>query len=129
MNSSVGAVVNRSSTDSPMMRSRWRWPATTLVAVLFLSSAYGASQLPLFGAGAILHPARRHVAAALPASCENAIFAGAGIVLRGWRCRASGVRRAAIVYLHGVADNRSSGAGIIERFSKRGFEVIAYDSR
>lgn len=111
------------------MPSRWRWPAAILVAVLFLSSAYGATQLPVLGAGGLLHPARRRVAAKPPASCENATFAGAGIALRGWRCRPSGLRRGAIVYLHGVADDRGSGTGIIERFSKRGFEVIAYDSR
>ena len=33
------------------------------------------------------------------------------------------------MYLHGVADNRGSGAGVIERFGKRGFDVVAYDSR
>jgi len=33
------------------------------------------------------------------------------------------------VYLHGVGDNRTSAAGVIDRFGKRGFDVIAYDSR
>ena len=33
------------------------------------------------------------------------------------------------MYLHGIADNRSSAAGAIERYSARGFQVIAYDSR
>jgi alpha-beta hydrolase superfamily lysophospholipase len=33
------------------------------------------------------------------------------------------------VYLHGVADNRSSAVGVIEWFTPRGFDVIAYDSR
>jgi pimeloyl-ACP methyl ester carboxylesterase len=33
------------------------------------------------------------------------------------------------VYLHGIADNRSSAAGVIARFRPRGFNVIAYDSR
>ena len=34
-----------------------------------------------------------------------------------------------MVYLHGVADNRSSATGIIERFGRQGFDVVAYDSR
>jgi len=34
-----------------------------------------------------------------------------------------------IVYLHGVADNRTSSTGVIERFGRLGFDVIAYDSR
>jgi uncharacterized protein len=33
------------------------------------------------------------------------------------------------VYLHGIADNRASGTGVIERFVKRGLGVVAYDSR
>jgi alpha-beta hydrolase superfamily lysophospholipase len=33
------------------------------------------------------------------------------------------------VYLHGVADNRGSAAGVIQRFGARGFDVVAYDSR
>jgi pimeloyl-ACP methyl ester carboxylesterase len=39
------------------------------------------------------------------------------------------MRRGTIVYLHGVADNRTSGTGVIERFGPRGFDVVAYDSR
>ena len=34
-----------------------------------------------------------------------------------------------MVYLHGIADNRTSAAGVVERFGQRGFDVIAYDSR
>jgi pimeloyl-ACP methyl ester carboxylesterase len=49
--------------------------------------------------------------------------------LKGWQCRASITRRGTLVYLHGTADNRTSGAGVIERFVGRGFDVVAYDSR
>jgi len=52
-----------------------------------------------------------------------------GLHLKGWQCHPAGARRGTIVYLHGVADNRSSAAGVIERFTSRGFEVVAYDSR
>ena len=87
------------------------------------------SQLPAVGAGGLLHPARHRVTEAPPPACEEATFAGAGVSLKGWRCRASGARHGTIVYLHGVADNRTSGAGVIERFGRRGFDVVAYDSR
>jgi hypothetical protein len=49
--------------------------------------------------------------------------------LKGWQCEAATARRGTIVYLHGVADNRSSAAGVIQRFTRRGFDVVAYDSR
>ena len=33
------------------------------------------------------------------------------------------------MYLHGVADNRSSAVGVIDWLTQRGFDVVAYDSR
>ena len=33
------------------------------------------------------------------------------------------------MYLHGISDTRASGVGVLERFSRRGFEGVAYDSR
>jgi uncharacterized protein len=54
---------------------------------------------------------------------------GAGVRLEGWQCSSSRVRRGTIVYLHGVADNRASAAGLVQRFGDRGFDVVAYDSR
>lgn len=65
----------------------------------------------------------------LPVSCQAASFSGDGVALAGWRCAARSARRGTLVYLHGVADNRMSGAGAVERFVSRGFDVIAYDSR
>lgn len=64
-----------------------------------------------------------------PPRCDEASFHGAGLQLRGWRCAATGPARGTIVYLHGIADNRTSAAGPITRFTQRGFDVIAYDSR
>jgi pimeloyl-ACP methyl ester carboxylesterase len=50
--------------------------------------------------------------------------------LAGWICSATPAStRPTIVYLHGVADNRDSSVGVIDRFRRRGFNVIAYDSR
>jgi uncharacterized protein len=57
------------------------------------------------------------------------MFAGAGVELKGWQCGAVGPHRGSLVYLHGVADNRTSGRGTITLFSARGFDVVAYDSR
>ncbi len=64
-----------------------------------------------------------------PAGCEAATFSGDGLALKGWRCRTPASRRGTIIYLHGIADNRSSSEGVIRRFGPRGFDVIAYDSR
>jgi len=87
------------------------------------------SQLPGIGAGAILHPSRRPFVGPRPQGCRDRVFAGDGVRLTGWWCDASAPRLATLVYLHGVADNRSSSTGIVERFIGRGFDVVAYDSR
>jgi pimeloyl-ACP methyl ester carboxylesterase len=72
---------------------------------------------------------RRAASAPRPAECEDATFAGEGVTLKGWRCAAATDRRGTLIYLHGIADNRGSARGVIERFTRRGFDVIAYDSR
>ena len=110
------------------MRSRRIVVAAGLTA-LFVLLVAGWFQLPAVGAGGLLHPARHVTTTATPAECEDASFAGAGVLLRGWRCRAATGTRGTIVYLHGIADNRGSAAGVIQRYTARGFDVIAYDSR
>jgi pimeloyl-ACP methyl ester carboxylesterase len=101
----------------------------TVVGVLIAIGILAASQLPVVGAGGLLHPGRRSVHTPTPDNCLDVVFKGAGVDLTGWRCPASGARRGTVVYLHGVADNRASGAGVIRRFAARGFDVVAYDSR
>lgn len=96
---------------------------------MVLLLAFVESQLPSVGAGGLLYPARRRVVGSVPTICHEATFAGAGVSLKGWRCPASTRRRGTLIYLHGIADNRTSAKGVIERFTKRGFEVVAYDSR
>jgi pimeloyl-ACP methyl ester carboxylesterase len=91
--------------------------------------AFGYTQLPAIGAGALLHPARNRVRVATPPACRDEAFAGAGVTLKGWRCQTTVGRRGTIVWLHGVADNRGSAIGTVERFGPRGFDIIAYDSR
>lgn len=100
-----------------------------MAATLLVACAAIPNQLAAAGAGGLLHPSRRHVTIATPPTCADTTFAGDDVELKGWRCRGPIPRRGTVVYLHGVADNRSSAVGVIERFGKRGFDVIAYDSR
>ena len=100
--------------------------AVGVISLLAVAALWG--QLPALGAGGLLHPARHVTNLPPPDRCAAADFPGEGITLRGWRCSTTGVR-GTIVYLHGIADNRGSSAGVIPRFLARGFDVIAYDSR
>ena len=86
-------------------------------------------EVPSIAAGGLLHPARVALYGTMPAGCVEREFAGDGLALRGWMCAARAGHRGTIVYLHGVADNRSSAIGVIDRLTRRGFDVIAYDSR
>jgi len=111
----------------------WRVRARVVLAIVLTLIAIGAGEvsrrLPELGAGGVLHPARRHVTQPAPASCLDTTFSGDRVTLTGWTCRASGPRIGTLVYLHGIADNRTSAVGAIQRFTTRGFDVIAYDSR
>jgi pimeloyl-ACP methyl ester carboxylesterase len=100
-----------------------------LVGMALLVLALAFTVVPSIAAGGLLHPTRVPLYSTTPAGCVTSDFAGAGLTLRGWSCAASGERRGSVVYLHGVADNRSSAIGVIDRLTKRGFDVIAYDSR
>jgi pimeloyl-ACP methyl ester carboxylesterase len=104
--------------------------ALTFVAV-GLAVATVTCQLHTIGASALLFPARQVTRAATPPACADKTFIGVnGVRLVGWHCASqSQPRRGVVVYLHGIADNRSSAAGIVGRFTSRGFDVIAYDSR
>ena len=105
---------------------RWMFATIGLTVVLLTG---GALWLPAVGAGALLHPARRHVSVQTPPSCRDVEFSSGDVVLAGWHCPAKRLRRGVVVYLHGIADNRASGVGIIDRFVTRGFDVVTYDSR
>jgi uncharacterized protein len=100
---------------------------TSSVIVLLIGAA--ATQVARIGATLILHPPHRRVTMSPPPQCREVTFHGDGVSLQGWRGDASDSFRGTLIYLHGVADNRASGAGVIERFQKRGFDVVAYDSR
>ena len=113
-----------------MITLRRRLILVSVAAVLsLLVMSVLPGQLSAAGAGGLLHPARRPVTDVPPLACEDATFAGEGITLKGWRCDGSAPHRGTVLYLHGIADNRSSAAGVVDRFVTRGYDVIAYDSR
>lgn len=96
---------------------------------LLVLLVFAVTRLSAIGAAVILHPPHRPMMASPPPGCKEVAFNGAGVKLYGWSGQGIGNRRGTLIYLHGVADNRASGAGIMERFRKRGFDVVAYDSR
>src|SRR5215831_12819309 len=98
-----------------------------LVLALGLSGLHAGCMPPSWAANALLHPPRRPVTAPSP-PFEELRFE-VGIPLAGWRSRTDRPRRGTLVYLHGVGDNRDSGKWIADHFTRRGFDVLAYDSR
>jgi uncharacterized protein len=111
------------------MTARWRLVPAGVGVVATVALGFVWFQLPSIGADMLLHP-QRHVATGIPPqTCVSTTFAGEGLNLEGWRCHPPGEIRGTLVYLHGIGDNRWSGAGIIKRFGARGFDVVVYDAR
>jgi uncharacterized protein len=100
-----------------------------LCAALAAATVVGCRTLPSLGANGLLHPARRPLPPQQGGAAPLVTFESGGLKLEGWRFPAAGTRRGTIVYLHGVADNRGAAVGIAPRFTVRGLEVVAYDSR
>jgi pimeloyl-ACP methyl ester carboxylesterase len=101
----------------------------TACAITFLCVAI-ACMPASWGAGGLLHPYRRRVTTPRPSEAQDVEIQGAeGVRLRGWMFRGAGVRRGTLIYLHGSADNRTSGLYVAERYTARGFDVLLYDSR
>ena len=105
--------------------------AGRLVGAVIAAALIAAASImaPSIAAGGLLYPARHTLRTAIPPGCENRDFQGDDVTLRGWQCGSIGKRRGTIIYLHGVADNRGSSVGVVQRFTPRGFDVLAYDSR
>lgn len=109
--------------------SKLRRPLLAAAAVILTAVVFAAAtQIPSIAAGALLHPPRTSRNVSTPAGCNDRTFDGADVRLKGWHCRA-GVHRASVVILHGVADTRASVAGMVDRFLRKGIDVVAYDSR
>ena len=100
---------------------QWLWTLALL--------AVSGCMPPSWAAPALLHPSRKPLTSVPPLPAETVEFAGEGVVLKGWLFRGAGERRGVIVYLHGVADNRASVAGVAKRYVPQGYDVLAYDSR
>jgi alpha-beta hydrolase superfamily lysophospholipase len=96
---------------------------------LFLWLALVGCNGPEWGANALLHPAR--VAShGIPDGSESfEVDVGSGIALKGWWAKGAIPRRGLVLWLHGVGDNKDSAEGLIDRWTKKGFDVAAYDSR
>ena len=103
--------------------------AAVVIAAVIGVGVFIATRAADMAAGALLHPARKARRVATPAGCDELRLTGAGVQLAAWRCRAEGSPRGTIVYLHGIADNRASGAGVVARYRAQGFDAIAYDNR
>jgi dipeptidyl aminopeptidase/acylaminoacyl peptidase len=106
-------------------------PAALARAALAAAVAASAGCMPpSWGAAALLHPHRRPPPPPPALAHEDVTFAGdGGVELRGWLFRAPPPRKGAIVFLHGVADNRGSGVSVAARYVAKGYDVLAYDSR
>jgi uncharacterized protein len=101
---------------------------TVLLALVLAAFAIGFP--PSWGAGALLHPARRPVGAPPALTKRDVVVQSGDVTLRGWLFPSSGVSRGTtVVYLHGSADNRDSGNWIAERLVPKGYDVLAYDGR
>ncbi len=105
-----------------------RWPLLLLAGGL-LAALVACASAASIAAGGLLHPVRHRLSGPSPPGCESAEFRSGALVLRGWRCPTRSLRRGTLIFLHGVADNRGGGRGVIERFTRNGLDVIAYDSR
>ena len=101
----------------------------TTAAILGSGAVVLIQQAPSIAAGGLLYPGRIQSRIPAPERCVDRSFEGDGVTLQGWYCSAATKPRATVVYLHGIADNRSSAVGAVNRFTKKGMDVVAYDSR
>jgi uncharacterized protein len=107
-----------------------RYAIAIICVLVVVAGAFLISQLPGIGAGALLFPTRHRSLFAPPPGCVERDFTSSAGKLAGWHCRdTSEPRILTLVYLHGISDNRDSAVGAIRRFTAKGYDVIAYDSR
>jgi pimeloyl-ACP methyl ester carboxylesterase len=113
----------------------WRRRHRDLIAVaaattvLCAAGAVYQAQAPRWAATALLQPVRRAPAAPSSGVYEPFRLQVNGVTLLGWKFPTLGPRVGTLIYLHGVGDNRRAGIGLVERFTRLGFDVVAYDSR
>jgi alpha-beta hydrolase superfamily lysophospholipase len=113
-----------------MRSQRLRGVAMALAGALIVIGFGVWQNLPSWAAYGLLHPFQWTASKIPQIDYQEVTFTGWDAVqLKGWRFPARGVRRGTLIYLHGIADNRGSSLGAAERFTTRGFAVIAFDSR
>jgi uncharacterized protein len=113
-------------------RSRIAIGVVSMVGVFAaMAAVFAWREAPGWAAAGLLFPWRKPVDPTLARGLtyDDLGFVGDRVRVSGWRFPAHGPKRGTVIYLHGIADNRTSGLGAARRFTARGFDVIAYDSR
>jgi alpha-beta hydrolase superfamily lysophospholipase len=116
------------------MKGDPRRPRRIALAVAILLApalcAWTASwRIPVWAAHGMLHPPRRTPPPETELAHEDLVLESGGARLVGWRFHAEGERRGLVVYLHGLCDDRREAIGLARKYTPRGFDVVAYDSR
>ncbi|HTV13368.1 MAG TPA: alpha/beta fold hydrolase [Acidobacteriaceae bacterium] len=115
------------------MQARTRFLVRAAVAAgsaYWLATCVGAA----FLVNLALHPPHRPLdagsASALGVPVENVDLSAAdGVTLRAWFAAPAQPNGAAVILLHGVADNREGVAGYARMFLARGYDVLLPDAR
>jgi pimeloyl-ACP methyl ester carboxylesterase len=81
------------------------------------------------GALAVVQPRRRQVKARPDIPYESFSFHSQALRLEGWRFRTQVERKGAVIYLHGIGNNRRAGIDVARRLGPLGYDVVAYDAR
>lgn len=104
--------------------------ALVLLVPLSLLGGYLAWwKIPEVAAKLLLCPPRSLAQGNPPPGVEAVTYSGDDVSLRGWRKSGVEPHCGTILYLHGLCDNRGSSAGLMDRFTAQGWDVVAYDSR
>jgi uncharacterized protein len=116
--------------EAVLVNTLRRFMSRSTVGLLLAATAASIGCMPpSWGAGALLHPARRPLTVPTPVGALNVVLQGDGVLLRGWQFQDHKVSVGTVIFLHGSADNRAAGVGVARHLSQRGFTVLAYDSR
>jgi uncharacterized protein len=104
--------------------------ALAVTGITSLAALGAVSQLDAIGAGALLFPYRQITRVETPSSCERRTLRGEDVDLAAWHCATTVTpRRGTIIYLHGIGDNRGTAVGLVDRFVRGGFDLVAFDAR
>jgi pimeloyl-ACP methyl ester carboxylesterase len=111
-----------------MTKARVSIAVGALLALTALPGCLG-PHIARAAAAGLLHPMRRAAIGPTLPHCGESTIESDDVLLKGWQCATPLARRGTVVYLHGIADNRTSATGVIARYLDRGFDVAAFDAR